>query len=126
LRRKRWRCSRWHRAFIDDVVLLQMREPFRIDSLSYLAWAAQMGWGAGSFVWSIAATGIALTAGMIRTPNTPAGFAASLALSSFAMFTFGSKAFCNYYFFVIAAMCCAIATLPVAAGGDPAGRSHAR
>jgi hypothetical protein len=103
----------WHpRAFLDSVVLLQLREPFRSDSLSYLSWAASMGGGTGSFVWSIAAACIALTAGMIRTPNTPAGFAASLALSSFAMFAFGSKAFCNYYFFVIAAMCCVMAAQP--------------
>jgi hypothetical protein len=27
----------------------------------------------------------------------------------FAMFVFGSKAFCNYYYFVIGAMCIAIA-----------------
>jgi hypothetical protein len=105
----------WHpRAFVDAVVLLQLREPFRTDSLSYLSWAASMGWGAGSFAWPIAAACIALTAGMIRTPNTPAGFAASLALASFATFIFGSKAFCNYYFFVLAAICCAVATLPAA------------
>jgi hypothetical protein len=104
----------WHpRAFIGSVVLLQLREPFRSDSLSYLSWVSSMGLGAGSFVWSIAAAGIALSAGMIRTPNTPAGFAATLALSSFAAFMFGSKAFCNYYFVVIAAICCAIAAQPV-------------
>ena len=36
------------RAFVDSVVLLQMREPFRIDSLSYLSWAARHDLGAGS------------------------------------------------------------------------------
>jgi hypothetical protein len=30
------------------------------------------------------------------------------------MFAFGSKAFCNYYFFVVGAMCCAIAVSPTA------------
>ena len=29
---------------------------------------------------------------------------------------FGYKAFCNYYFFVIGALCCAIAALPIASG----------
>ena len=29
------------RAFLDNVVLLQAREPFRIDSISYLSWAAR-------------------------------------------------------------------------------------
>jgi hypothetical protein len=28
----------------------------------------------------------------------------------FAMFALGSKAFCNYYYFVIGAMCIALAT----------------
>lgn len=107
----------WHpRAFIDDVVLLQMREPFRIDSLSYLSWAARAGWGTSSFLWSIAAGGIAVIACLRWTPNTPAGFAGSVALSSVAMFAFGSKAFCNYYFYVVAAICCTIAAIPAATG----------
>jgi hypothetical protein len=100
----------WHpRAFVDSVLLLQTREPLRIDSLSYLSWAARHDLGGGSFVWAIAAGSVALAAGALLTPNTPAGFALSLALSSFAAFAFGSKAFCNYYFFVVGALCCAIA-----------------
>jgi hypothetical protein len=100
----------WHpRAFVDSVLLVQTREPFRIDSLSYLSWAARHGLGGGSFVWAVAAGSIALAAGALLTPNTPAGFTLSLALSSFAAFAFGSKAFCNYYFFVVSALCCAIA-----------------
>jgi hypothetical protein len=97
------------RAFMDSVLILQAREPFRIDSLSYLSWAARHDLGRGSFIWAIAAGLVALLAGALLTPNTPAGFAASLALSSFATFAFGSKAFCNYYFFVVGALCCAIA-----------------
>jgi hypothetical protein len=104
----------WHPgAFIDDVVWLQTRELFRIDALSYLSLAARAGWGAGSLVWSVVAALVALVIAMIRTPNTPAGFAGSIALSSLAMFAWGSKAFCNYYFFVIAAICCTIAIVPV-------------
>jgi hypothetical protein len=100
----------WHpRAFVDSVVLVQTREPLRIDSLSYLSWAARHGLGGGSFIWAVAAGSVALAAGALLTPNTPAGFALSLALSSFAAFAFGSKAFCNYYFFVVGALCCAIA-----------------
>ena len=97
------------RAFIDSVVLLQMREPFRFDSLSFLNWAARLGLGTGTFVWSLGAAAIILTLAMLTTPNTPAGFALSLAVSTFATFAFGSKAFCNYYFFVAGALCCAAA-----------------
>jgi hypothetical protein len=113
----------WHpRAFVDSVLLLQTREPVRIDSLSYLSWAARHdlglgGPGGGSFVWAIAAGSVALVAGALLTANTPAGFALSLALSSFAAFAFGSKAFCNYYFFVVGALCTAIAIQDSTAGG---------
>lgn len=103
----------WHpRSFIENVVVLQFREPFRFDSLSYLSWAARAGWGTGSFLWPILAAVLVLIADPARSPNTPAGFAVSVALASLAMFAFGSKAFCNYYFFVVGAMCCAIAALP--------------
>ena len=96
-------------SFFESVVFLQMREPFRTDSLSYLSWAARHGWGAGSFLWAIGAAALTVAATIIVTPNSPAGLAASLALSTFTTFAFGSKAFCNYYFFVVGAMCCAIA-----------------
>jgi hypothetical protein len=97
------------RAFFESVVFLQMREPFRTDSLSYLSWASRHGLGAGSFLWAIGAAALTVAASMVVTPNTPAGFAASIALSAFMTFAFGSKAFCNYYFFVVGAMCCAVA-----------------
>jgi hypothetical protein len=114
----------WHPSpFFNSVIRLQTLEPFRTDSLSYLSWAARAGWGAGSFVWSISAALVALTAAMIRTPNTPGGFAASLSLSLLAMFAFGSKAFCNYYFFVIGALCCAVAALSASSPDLRAGDS---
>jgi hypothetical protein len=56
-------------SFIDSVVLLQAREPFRSDSLSYLSWAAREGWGTGSIGWAIAAACIALIVSARRTPN---------------------------------------------------------
>jgi hypothetical protein len=105
----------WHpNAFMRNVVWLQMREPFRIDSLSYLAWAALRGMGQGSFVWAIGAGVVGAIISAIATRNTPEGFSASVALTTFAFFAFGSKAFCNYYFFVIGALCCAIAAFPLA------------
>ena len=52
---------------------------------------------------------------MWRTPNHAAGFAGGLALSTFVLFAMGSKAFCNYYFFVIGALCCTLAALVASA-----------
>jgi hypothetical protein len=108
------------RAFVDHVFLLQTREPFRIDSLSYLSLAARHGWGAGSFLWAAAAGVIALALAIRATPNTASGFAATLALSTFASFAFGSKAFCNYYYFVGAALTCTLASISPRPAKPPA------
>ena len=55
---------------------------------------------------------IAAIVTLFTTRNTASGFAASAALTMFAMFALGSKAFCNYYYFVIGAMCIALAAFP--------------
>ena len=99
------------RAFMDTVILLQTKEPFRIDSLSFVSWAARAGWGEGSFIWAGATAVVALAFVLTWLPNTAAGFVGGLALASFATFAMGSKAFCNYYFFVVGALCCAIAAV---------------
>jgi hypothetical protein len=99
------------RAFIDTVILLQLREPFRIDSLSYASWAARAGFGRLSFLWALAAATLALIIVFRRIPNNAAGFAAGLAVTTFCSFAVGSKAFCNYYFFVVGALCTAMAAL---------------
>jgi hypothetical protein len=97
------------RAFLWDVAALQLYQPFRLDALSYLAWIAR---GEGprlptglAFIAATAALALALW----RAARTPAGFAAAAALVYFAFFAFNKQAFCNYYFFVIGALCCTIA-----------------
>lgn len=103
----------WHEnAFMRNVVWLQTLEPFRPDSLSLLSWAARNGYGNGSYVWAVGAAVAMAVLTLVTTRNTPSGFASAVALTTFAMFVFGSKAFCNYYFFVIGALCCAIAAWP--------------
>lgn len=100
-------------AFMNNVVLFQFRQPFRMDALSYLAWLAH---GGGprlpaviGFVMVVPATLLAIW----RGARTPAGFAAAVALIYFAFFAFSKQAFLNYYFFILGAMCCAVAaTLP--------------
>jgi len=100
----------WHpNAFMRSVVWLQTLEPFRTDSLSFLIWADRNGMGRGSFLWAVGAAIVAAVLSLFTTRNTPSGFATATALTMFAMFAFGSKAFCNYYYFVIGAMCCAMA-----------------
>lgn len=101
------------RGFMQDVVLLQAREPFRRDALSYLSWLARQGWGEPSFIWTIAAMLVALAVAAWHRDDSPASLAGSLAFVLLATFAFGRKAFCNYYFFVIGALCCAIAAADV-------------
>ena len=59
-----------------------------------------------AFVALVVATGLVLW----RCRRTAAGFAAGTALVFFAFFAFNKQAFANYYYFVIGAMCCAVAT----------------
>jgi hypothetical protein len=104
-------------AFWHSAVELQVRQPYRWDSLSFLAW-----WMDGSrsiprmvwvvpFVLLVAATFAVLW----RVRHTAAGFAAGVAVILFSFLVFNKQAFGNYYLVVIGAMCCAIATTPAEA-----------
>ena len=44
-----------------------------------------------------------------RLPRTPAGFAMAIAVTFIGFFVFNKQAFCNYYFFVIGALCASLA-----------------
>jgi hypothetical protein len=87
-------------ALYNDLIGFQMRQPFRMDALSYLAW-----WAAGTgqqppswhgFAVVLPALGLSLW----RAPRTPAGFAAAMAMTYTVFFAFSKQAFCNYYYFV--------------------------
>ena len=106
-------------AFWHSVVVVQFLQPARPDALAYPAWLVPdlpaVATFAG-FLALIAAIGL----GLWRTPRTPAGFTAAVALAYFAFFAFSKQAFANYYFFVIGALCVA-----VAATAAPTVRNHA-
>ncbi len=97
------------RAFIYDVLIVQFRQPFRPDSLGYAAWLVQQGMpqlpGWLPFLAPIPLLALSLW----RAAPTPAGFAAAVALVFFPFFAFNKQAFGNYYFFVLGALCCAVA-----------------
>jgi hypothetical protein len=99
-------------AFYRSAILLQLREPFRLDSLSFARWLVAEGWALdkhGAMAVSLGAglTGIALA--WWRAPRTPAGFAAGLGLTCLLLTAFGKKAFLNYYMLVVATLLVAIA-----------------
>ena len=112
-----------------SAVAVQERAPFRWDALSFLVYygKARADFHALDYpiwlvsrkltvtdsmtavIWSTSAAIVMLAYSLWRSPRTPAGFAASLSLISLVFFAFNKQAFCNYYFFVIGALCCAIA-----------------
>ena len=99
-------------AFTRSAVLLQLREPFRLDSLSFTRGLVQLGWTLdkqGALYVSLAAGGVGVLLSWWRAPRTPAGFAVSLGLTCFLLTAFGKKAFLNYYFLVLACLLTAIA-----------------
>lgn len=99
-------------GFWRSVVLLQLREPFRMDSLSVLVWLARAGWQLpGSLLIGapLTAMGIGLALAWWRLPRTPAGSAVGLGLGFLLLFLFSKKAFCNYYFLVIGLLMAGVA-----------------
>lgn len=112
-------------AFIHSVVTLQVHQPFRMDALSYLAWWVKYGHPQPPMWIPFAAVFAMLGLCLWRAPRSPAGFAAATALTYVTFFALNKQAFCNYYFFVVGALCVAVAAvrLPLAApaaSGTPA------
>jgi 4-amino-4-deoxy-L-arabinose transferase-like glycosyltransferase len=97
------------KAFFECMVLLQLRQPFRIESLSLNAWwfihhdQRLPDWL--GFASVIPTTALALW----RCDRSATGFAAGLAFVSFMFFALSKQAFGNYYFFTMGVICCALA-----------------
>jgi len=101
-------------AFTFSAVTLQLKQPFRKDSISFLAWLAWYQEPLAiklSFLAFLAAIATIIIA-LKRCPPTPAGFALALAAVYLAFLALNKQAFCNYYFLVLAALCSAIAMTP--------------
>jgi hypothetical protein len=97
-------------GFLRAVVELQFYQPFRPEALSYLGLLAgpdlQPPFGTGvAFAVAAAVMGLALW----RAARTPAGFALGVSAVFLAFFVLNKQAFANYYFFVIGALCVAVA-----------------
>jgi hypothetical protein len=99
-------------GFWRSVVVLQLTEPFRADSLSALIPFVRAGWTVPPVALTLMPVLAAVAAGWAawrRAPRTPAGFAAALGFVLMMLFLFSKKAFCNYYFLVLACWCAAVA-----------------
>jgi hypothetical protein len=105
-------------AFVRSTVLLQFRQPFRDDALSYLVPLARL-FGEPPPAWAgFALAAAAAVIGVRKSPRTPSGFALALALVLLTFFAFNKQAFCNYYHAVIGALCCAAGTARFSAEKD--------
>lgn len=87
--------------FVDDVVLCQLRQPFRADALSlpaFVAWAA--GWRApGALALIGAAAAIAFTWSRSGSDSRPSSLPLCAAIVFLSLFLCAKQAFCNYYYF---------------------------
>jgi hypothetical protein len=114
----------WH-AFMRSAVMLQLKQPLREDALSFLLW---LYWHvdkdmARSMTW-LPYAGVALMTPLCiwLWPKNAGGFAGAVAMVYFTFFALNRQAFANYFFLVIASMCCAVAALdssaPPRLGGE--------
>ncbi len=97
------------RDFWFDVAQLQVLQPFRDESLSFLAWWKQQYGVQPSTAWPFGVTGLVTALALWRLPRTVDGFLAGVTVVYLAFFAFNKQAFCNYYYLVIGAAALAAA-----------------
>jgi uncharacterized membrane protein len=97
------------KAFFECMVLLQIRQPFRIESLGLVSWwfmhHEQLLPNWLCFASVIVTSALALW----RCERSAAGVATALAFISFVFFALSKQPFGNYYSFTLGVCCCAIA-----------------
>jgi hypothetical protein len=98
------------REFARAVGYWQLIQPFRVDALSYLVVIYHRNGHHPPPIWTpflaiIPAAALAVW----RGARSPTGFAAAVTIINLAFFAFNKQAFCNYYYFVMATSCWAVA-----------------
>ena len=118
----------WEPAgFLRAVVELQFYQPFRPEALSYLGLLA----GPGGHAAVRDRRGVRGGGGghgglaLWRAARTPAGFALGVSALFLAFFVLNKQAFANYYFFVIGALCVAVAATDQSVADRPPRRAVA-
>lgn len=96
------------KAFFYSTMLLQFKQPFRPDSLSFMALWFNLGWGLWSSAVPFGLMLIAMIWVLKRAPRDEVGFLTGVSLIFLVFFAFNKQAFLNYYYFVIGAMWCAV------------------
>lgn len=93
-------------AFWRSVIALQFLQPYRPDSLSFLAW-----WGSDKPGWTgpIWPAFVAMALAIGLSLRRACSFPAAMALCFLTFFCLNKQAFANYYYLALGAMCCAAA-----------------
>jgi len=105
------------RAFWHSAVVELSRNPFRDDSLNFAAAWVRSGHAPPPeilpFALGAAAACVAAWSGRLQAPSSAsrraAQFAGAVAVIYLSFFALSKQTFCNYYFLVVGALCCAIA-----------------
>jgi hypothetical protein len=108
------------RDFVGDVVLFQLKQPFRPDSLSLPAFVASLtGWRApGGLALIAAAAAFAGVRSRLGPSSPPSILPLSAAVVFVSFFLFAKQAFCNYFYFVGVLILAAAALLEPIGGVD--------
>jgi hypothetical protein len=99
-------------GFVRSAFRFPAELPLRTDVLGYPAMLAnELGVRSSAAATALGFGAAAATIGamLLAAPRTAAGFAGACAAVFLAFFAFNRYAAANYYFFVIAALCCAVA-----------------
>ena len=96
-------------GFSRSVIEFQFKQPFRTDSLSYLAALWHSGGPQLSPLFGFAALGIALFWALKHAPRNVSGWCAAGAIAYLGFFAFNKQAFANYYFWLFSLLIAAIA-----------------
>ncbi len=103
------------RAFLTANFDIADKAGFRSDALSYLALYAntmhRSPSGTTATLIGFSAAALATLLATLRGERSPAGYAAAVAFGHLIFFAFYKFAFCNYYYFLIAAICSAAGAL---------------
>lgn len=98
-------------AFWKSVVLVQFAQPFRTEALSLPAWwVVEKGHPQFNVLpWMLAGTLATMVAVLGRGRTGPAAFVTGSALVYAVFIALSKQSFCNYWWFVLGALCCGIA-----------------
>lgn len=96
-------------GFINSVVTLQFKQPFRPDALSVLSWYFKKSGELLPAALAFIAAAVTLALGLWRAERSPYGFAIASGACFITFFAFNKQAFANYYMLVAGILCAAIA-----------------